>query len=82
MFATLLLQDSNNKVDLRTLQELLGHESLASTSIYTHVDFEQKKKAINSFIIPTVQAIKKIKTSIITNVIIKPIISPLQYFLF
>jgi site-specific recombinase XerD len=50
-FATLLLQDSENKVDLHTLQELLGHESLATTSIYTHVDFEQKKKAIHSFLI-------------------------------
>ncbi|RDE32886.1 integrase [Parageobacillus thermoglucosidasius] len=50
-FATLLLQESKNKVDLRTLQELLGHESLASTAIYTHVDFEQKKKAINSFLL-------------------------------
>ncbi|GAB3805059.1 tyrosine-type recombinase/integrase [Virgibacillus kimchii] len=50
-FATLLLQgqDDTNKVDLRTLQELLGHESLATTSVYTHVDLEQKRNAINSF---------------------------------
>lgn len=48
-FATLLLQEAKEKVDLRTLQELLGHESLATTSIYTHVDFEIKKKAIYSF---------------------------------
>ncbi|USG68255.1 tyrosine-type recombinase/integrase [Brevibacillus ruminantium] len=49
-FATLLLrsQDAASKVDIRTLQELLGHESLATTSIYTHVDLEQKKQAIES----------------------------------
>lgn len=49
-FATLLLQENKDKVDLRTLQELLGHESLATTSMYTHIDFEQKKRAINSFL--------------------------------
>jgi site-specific recombinase XerD len=47
-FATLFLQEAKEKVDLRTLQELLGHEPLVSTFIYTHVDFEQKKKAIDS----------------------------------
>lgn len=49
-FATLMLQENKDQVDLRTLQEMLGHESLATTSMYTHVDFEQKKKAINSFL--------------------------------
>jgi site-specific recombinase XerD len=48
-FATLMLQENKENVDIRTLQELLGHESLNSTSVYTHVDFEQKRKAIHSF---------------------------------
>ncbi|MCP8970799.1 tyrosine-type recombinase/integrase [Ectobacillus ponti] len=48
-FATLLLQENKENVDLRLLQELLGHENLSSTQVYTHIDFEQKRKAIGTF---------------------------------
>jgi site-specific recombinase XerD len=34
------------KVDIRALQELLGHESIATTQIYTHVDNDQIRTAV------------------------------------
>lgn len=40
-FATAML---NGKAELRAVQELLGHESLATTEIYTHATFEELKK--------------------------------------
>ena len=42
--ATLMYQYGN--VDIRALQVLLGHESISTTEIYTHVDNEQVRNAV------------------------------------
>lgn len=36
------------RVDIRSLQKILGHESVATTEIYTHVDESQIQAAVNS----------------------------------
>lgn len=44
--ATLMYQHGN--VDIRALQEILGHESVSTTQIYTHLDDERLRDAIKS----------------------------------
>lgn len=43
--ATILYK--HGKVDIRTLQAILGHESVATTQIYTHIDSEDIRIAVN-----------------------------------
>ncbi|MCQ2346275.1 MAG: tyrosine-type recombinase/integrase [Paludibacteraceae bacterium] len=44
-FATAML---DNGADIRSIQTLLGHTSLAATQIYTHTTFEQIKRTYNA----------------------------------
>ena len=43
-FATSML---NHHANLESVKELLGHESLATTEVYTHTTFEELKKMYN-----------------------------------
>lgn len=44
-FATAML---NNSADLASIQKLLGHQSLATTEVYTHLSFEELKDVYKS----------------------------------
>jgi site-specific recombinase XerD len=48
-FATMLLKKG---VDIRVVKELMGHSSIETTMIYTHVNDEQKKNAMDTVNIP------------------------------
>ena len=45
-FATHLVEGG---ADLKAVQDMLGHESITTTEIYTHLDAEYLKETINSF---------------------------------
>ncbi len=48
-FATMLL---SNNVDIRVVKELLGHASIETTMIYTHINDEQKRSAMTTIEVP------------------------------
>ncbi|MEE0929885.1 MAG: tyrosine recombinase XerC [Acutalibacteraceae bacterium] len=55
--ATLMYQHGN--VDIRVLQDILGHENLGTTEIYTHLSNKQMENAANSNPLSKVKQYKK-----------------------
>ena len=58
--ATLMLQ---NGVDVRAVQEVLGHDHLNTTEIYTHIDNEALRVAAKANPLSYVRKQKKLKTN-------------------
>ena len=44
-FATMLLE---NGVDIRYIQQILGHSSIAVTQIYTHVSMDKQREILTN----------------------------------
>ena len=38
----------HGNVDIRSLQNILGHESISTTQIYTHIDDDKLRAAVRS----------------------------------
>lgn len=55
--ATMMYQHGN--VDIRVLQEILGHTNLGTTQIYTHISDEQMKSAAGSTPLSTIKRKKE-----------------------
>ena len=52
------------QVDIRALQELLGHQSISTTEIYTHVDNDQVRVAIEANPLASFESDKNPKNSV------------------
>ncbi len=77
--ATLMYKHGN--VDIRALQEILGHENVATTQIYTHIDNERLRDAINSNPLGEIRPnkkrlIHKIRSSIKLLILLGSLLNP------